>query len=1031
VGKLVRLTGGTAEVDFFDAPVAGGTSTIEVSSKTLRKVALERQTRIWWNEGGRWRIGRILEPPNENTDDYLVALPGKNNVELNQNQFCTRWSRPFRDPVRLLEARATDPRFLQRNRSAFVRQMLAHRAATEELVGISSSAIHLYQHQVSAARRVLLDPVRRYLLADEVGLGKTIEAGMVIRQTLLDESGSRIVILVPPPLVAQWEDELHSKFDIQDLNGGRVDVAPHDWPLERTVQDGGPIALLVIDEAHRLSQPGTNEAVYECVAQLAADTPSLLLLSATPVRTNEDGFLRLLHLLDPMTYKLTDLDMFRRRVEQRDNIGDAIALLVDDTPVFLLRDAMDELRSSFPEDQQLSRMLDELAKSIDTGDELRTKSEVQGLRHYVSDTYRIHRRLIRTRRNEELRREFPVRGRTRSAIWRLVDTDPRRHAIVEALDRFRGQLAAENSELSADTLRVVAARCSTATPAVRALKSALESGSDEDLLDFERPAVSLLHGHPLGRELAQALGDAIEPRSPDVLESGDARIDLMADWAWSKVDKCKVAACSSYTSVASVAFHRMAERFGHHRVAALLSDMSPGELESAYERAMTDDRCLLLVCDTIAEEGFNLQFVHEVLHLDLPWSANRLEQRLGRFDRCTVGPNSFTPVLSTIVGDAEPLDALTEPWTRLLDEGFELFTHSSATLQYALPERESAAVDRAIEVGFSAIAEGVELERDELAALRRHIEGQDLLDAVDEGEDDRRAWQQLLRVDRDSKALGKAISGWVGKGLNLSLSISQDTYRFGINSRNSPLLTESQIRRIGVENFGKEYVIERRKSGRAGVRLLRPGQPFLDHILDLSLRDDRGRSFSGTFGVASKPVDEPPQFAFFFDILISPMIRDARIPHNELVALERQALAHLSPIAESIWFVPGRGEPPSLLSDQLERSHLEDLATDIELFEELTDGLDWPATCRAAESEATARVLARPSVIDTFERAARSIDEQETRVLAQCAARAKALEEGRNVQEVKAQYELIREAVAKPHVRTDSCGVIVLLGTKP
>src|SRR3954465_14971729 len=91
------------------------------------------------------------------------------------------------------------------------------RGPSRGLLGVSSGSVDLHAHQVGVARRVLSDPVQRYLLADEVGLGKTIEAGFVIRQRLIDAPGSLIVVLVPSALQWQWEMELDSKFSLREI----------------------------------------------------------------------------------------------------------------------------------------------------------------------------------------------------------------------------------------------------------------------------------------------------------------------------------------------------------------------------------------------------------------------------------------------------------------------------------------------------------------------------------------------------------------------------------------------------------------------------------------------------------------------------------------------------------------------------------------------------------------------------------------------------------------------------------------------
>src|SRR5947209_2275548 len=82
--------------------------------------------------------------------------------------------------------------------------LLRQRAASRGMSGLLSSRIELHSHQVEVIRRVLEDPVQRYLLADEVGLGKTIEAGAILRQYLIDDPSGQALVIVPPLLAQQW-----------------------------------------------------------------------------------------------------------------------------------------------------------------------------------------------------------------------------------------------------------------------------------------------------------------------------------------------------------------------------------------------------------------------------------------------------------------------------------------------------------------------------------------------------------------------------------------------------------------------------------------------------------------------------------------------------------------------------------------------------------------------------------------------------------------------------------------------------------
>ncbi|MFZ3234920.1 MAG: SNF2-related protein [Stellaceae bacterium] len=128
------------------------------------------------------------------------------------------------------------------------------RAASIGMSALLTSAIELEAHQIEVVRRILQDPVQRYLLADEVGLGKTIEAGILIRQCVLDAIDDfTILVLVPEPLIAQWRSELSSKFFLEHY----LDKSIHVLALgdnDRVRPLLGKATMLVIDEAHHLTE---------------------------------------------------------------------------------------------------------------------------------------------------------------------------------------------------------------------------------------------------------------------------------------------------------------------------------------------------------------------------------------------------------------------------------------------------------------------------------------------------------------------------------------------------------------------------------------------------------------------------------------------------------------------------------------------------------------------------------------------------------------------------------------------------------
>jgi len=200
----------------------------------------------------------------------------------------------------------------------------------DSLGALLSSRVHVLPHQVGAAGRILADRSPRFVLADEVGLGKTIEAGLVfagLRQLGLAE---RVLVAAPEHLAFQWLAELFHKFNalftlltperIAELGGpapalaaSRLAIVSHEQLREDAELAAAAAALqldlVVVDEAHHLA----DDALFERVAPAARASFGLLLLTATPVRLDPREYYRLLSLVEPVP--TTTLEGFLARLE--------------------------------------------------------------------------------------------------------------------------------------------------------------------------------------------------------------------------------------------------------------------------------------------------------------------------------------------------------------------------------------------------------------------------------------------------------------------------------------------------------------------------------------------------------------------------------------------------------------------------------------------------------------------------------------------------------------------------------------------
>ncbi len=297
-------------------------------------------------------------------------------------------------PVEALAAGDAGPAAAFALRTRVVRLEALRRA--DSLGALLSSRVHVLPHQVGAAGRILSDRMPRFVLADEVGLGKTVEAGLVFAGMRQLGIAERVLVIVPEHLAFQWLAELFHKFNalfslltperIASLGGAEAALArsPHAIVSAESLRDDPdlaaaaaelPLDLVVVDEAHHLA----DDALHAAVAPVCRASFGVLLLTATPVRLDPREYFRLLSLVEPVPS--TTLDEFLARLEQHEAYAQVARALLAGGPV---ADALEKLRALAPGDEFFSR-----AEPLPDADAL--------LAH-LADRYSLSSRLIRNRR---------------------------------------------------------------------------------------------------------------------------------------------------------------------------------------------------------------------------------------------------------------------------------------------------------------------------------------------------------------------------------------------------------------------------------------------------------------------------------------------------------------------------------------------------------------------------------------------------------------------------------------------------------
>jgi ATP-dependent helicase HepA len=1044
LAKLIARAGPRATVEFFDAPTTPARIE-DVGVELLEPTTLPEQTRLYhFNERLQsWRIGRLID---DHGDAQLVKFPNGQSATLPVTDVFVRCAGPIADPTPFLAAKITEtPRFADA-RSEFVRSIVAQRGASRGMSALLSSAIELEAHQVEVVRRVLMDPVQRYLLADEVGLGKTIEAGILIRQCFLDGGSETLVlVLCPAALVPQWRAELTNKFFL----GDRLDSSLHVLPLsERTqiLRHLASASMLVIDEAHHFRREGDPGQIgfFDQVASAAVHLDRVLLLSATPALHNTRGFLEMLHLLDPKTYRLDDEDALRERIQRRQALAEIVASLTPDNALYLDH-SLDQLVELFPQDAQLQNQVSDLrALSDGVPDESDpTFAEALGkVRAHLSELYRLHRRVLRHRRRS-------IGGLT-----------PDR-AGAEVIDYS----STETAELVAD---IEAWRVEDLAPSGnRAVELDSHVARFLDCLGkhFEhalRPVQSQPQGDALGSRVAVRLGSA---------EIFRARQAALAEFLRPRFGDRQqfIVFCSDVSTADSLA-QQLAESLG------VPVDRHNPE-DASWEIFSSDPARPILVCDWRAEEGLNLQGGRKtIVHWDLPLDPNRIEQRLGRADRYGSG-EQVRSILFRCAGDSYE-----GAWIDYLNNGLQIFSRSIASLQYLIDATMRDIRPALLEGGAEAFVDLTASSSGPEGSIEREIlslDQQDTLEAL--GAPPSELIDALSDVDEDWRSFERDAKGWLETTLlfrraNVRIDVRNDTVewpfqyeyvtqqhhtlvplhdfysrcREAINARPAP------NRRRSVTTYPLAY---RRRTvlGRQGrdlhARLLRYGEPLLSGIYELAQADDRGRSTAMWRFLPNQVEASLAEVFFRFDFIVEAdtsvaleLLKEAgRLTSTSSSAVRRRGDMALAPSFHTLWLDSDLREVEdprvlAMLYAPYRSTAMDDGGRDYNLNPQRWRNLanldlpalvGWSELCREARHAAEKALRRRPALTQDLDSAARTTSEADHGRLAQLRTRVERTGDKEEQNDLKIEVALSKALLAgirQPIVRVDGVLAVFLSG---
>ncbi|KGH45687.1 hypothetical protein IN07_16545 [Modestobacter caceresii] len=536
---------------------------------------------------------------------------------------------------------------------------LQHAYRHDPLASLTNARIEPQMHQVFVAHRVANKLRPRMILADEVGLGKTIEAGLILKELRAREQVSRVLIVSPASLTRQWQAELTSKFNepFEIIDGaaakylGRGGVNP--FALRDNVICSLPFAanekrmaqvldaewdLVIFDEAHRVRRTRQKETVaYKLADELKEQVNGLLLLTATPVQLDQYELYSLIQLVEPGIFR-NEKAFEKQRLE--------IPMLNDLMKQLEAWDTLDltEREALFRrEKRRLQRAGCTSPADLDDDDVLtRVIGRVVGL-HPLADV------MVRNRKAEL---GLAGRRRARTELVELTALEQELYADVieyirEGYNRARSSKNSAVGFLMVTYQKMLTSSSHALRKSFRRRIAALQ-GDRQRVIAAARAAAKLIDEladdpEELGLVSDAAAGVLVDASYIDVeirqLTELAARLDDVRDSKMSKAVKvCQrvledpVAKIVIFTQFVETQLAlAQALRINGFDVVLFNGGLDAEDKERAVRRFR--ETASVLVSTEAGGEGRNLQFASHLINYDLPWNPMKVEQRIGRLDR--------------------------------------------------------------------------------------------------------------------------------------------------------------------------------------------------------------------------------------------------------------------------------------------------------------------------------------------------------------------------------------------------------------
>jgi superfamily II DNA or RNA helicase len=862
--------------------------TLKVGRKEVQKLDDVSGISLWFprNNHKAWEHGRALAGGE---DAWQIEIDSTDGIHSHKfrNDFLKDnkkglWVKDFRsvpEPIEMLRL-GMSTRIKELNVARRFRKWINEQVhASVGFSAIMAAPVRPAHHQLNAMARVLGDPTLRFLLADEVGLGKTIEASLVLKQLFLDGAISNAVIAVPRALKAQWKRELNTKLSLGHwIEGGQIEIIAH----EDVSIDLSP-DILIVDEAHRFCRGERSESHFSILKMASQKVTRLLLISATPMRSDPYMLLQLLHLIDARNYRLDEEEVFRKRLAMRVRQSNALRLLKPTTSEDQRAYFVQTLRENMPEDFTISVLLATVENAESNTIQLSTAIET--LRTEIEERFRISRRLVRNRRSAIDQEDFYLSGRS----YEFIEFTPDKSDLLnEFLENWRSRSQGTDWSIAEPVFvslleHVLGGVLSTQVWINHRLGQLEIPGNrfhpifetEKNLLEQYRILI------PTSDECSPFFSKYFEPALTRQVQAG--------------VTLQKTVLCSGYTEHAKTIYEALHKRFGT-RVVGHFESQSDEENDISIQKFTSVEDVSVLVIDGSAEEGLNLQAARTLINIDLPWSVNRLEQRIGRLDRFSDG-HAQDAVCKVLVDNENELLA---KYVQFLNDATGIFNESVATAQQSLAQ---VLRELANEIWKSGVRD-TNLNLDEVRARISHEkeEVEELEDIESEssfGDFPEVSFRKLQLFEEQwgesQKVINKITDSDGGIGIRRTPVVNDSPiYRYSL-SRSVESRIPDFFSRTAAENLSSRATFSRPVAlNHPGTEMLRIGNRMIKYFDDFLYRDDIGRV---SVGWVKDNEMSSPYIDFSVEILVTPDFEFLKelIPASDFKRVQRRIGTSLQP----------------------------------------------------------------------------------------------------------------------------------------